>query len=233
MSIHGNEEGARWAAGSLVASLTSADRTTLLALGVHRQYNAGDVLLAEGDSTTFVVIIIDGYVKITARTEDGVESLLAIRTAGDVVGELAALDALPRSATASAAGVVLARVVGKPELDECFRKNPAIAVGFNRAVAAKLRVATRHRVDFRGRDAKERLASALMELCEGSAGLSEGGELALLFTQSELAGLIGASEPTVHKALRALRAAGVVDTRYRRLIITDVRALRHIAEGSH
>jgi CRP/FNR family cyclic AMP-dependent transcriptional regulator len=226
------DEEARWAAGSLLASLTPSERRTILAMGVPRQYNTGDVLLAEGDSTTFAVILIDGYVKITARTEDGVESLLAIRTAGDVVGELAALDAFPRSATASAAGAVLARVVGRPALDRCFRENPSIAVGFNRAVAAKLRVATRRRVDFRGRDARERLARALIELCDGSAGLSKDGELGLLFTQSELAGLIGASEPTVHKALHALRAAGAVDTKYRRLVITDIGALRRIADAT-
>jgi len=233
MPVHPNEEEGPWAAGSLLAGLSPAQRKTLLALGARRQYNAGDVLLAEGENTTFAVIIIDGYVKITARTEDGVESLLAIRTAGDIVGELAALDSAPRSATASAAGAVMTRVVSKAKLDECFRKDPGIAVGVNRAVAAKLRVATRRRVDFRGRDARERLARALLELCEGSAGLSPRGELKVFFTQSELAGLIGASEPTVHKALRALRDARVVDTRYRRLVVTDIDRLRDIAEGAH
>lgn len=232
MSADESAERTRWAPGSLLESLTPIERQTLLRLGARRQYSAGETLLAEGDRTTFTVILLDGYVKISAVTEGGTESLLAIRTAGDVVGELAALDALPRSATASAAGAVLARVVSKPELDDCFRKHPTIAVGFNRAVAAKLRASTRHRVDFRGRDARERLARALLELFGDSPGRSEHLRRGLLLTQAELAGLIGASEPTVHKALRELRAAGAVDTRYRHLIITDFDALRRIAGSS-
>jgi CRP/FNR family cyclic AMP-dependent transcriptional regulator len=222
-------ERTRWTPGSLLDSLSPADRQTLLRLGRRRQYGPGSRLLAEGDLTTFAIIILDGYVKISAVTESGTESLLAIRTAGDVIGELAALDESPRSATAVAAGAVLARVLTKAELDDCFRRNPAIAVGFNRAVAAKLRTATRHRVDFRGRDAKERLARALLELFCDPAGPPGHAQQGLLFTQAELAGLIGVSESTVHKALRDLREAGAVDTSYRHLTITDTDALRQIA----
>lgn len=219
----------RWMPDSLMDSLTPADRAALLRLGARRQYSPGARLLAEGDLTTFAIIILDGYVKISAVTEGGTESLLAIRAAGDVVGELAALDGSPRSATAVAAGAVLGRVLTKPELDDCFRRHPAIAVGFNRAVAAKLRVATRHRVDFRGRDAKERLARALLELFGDPAGPRSRARQGLLLTQAELAGLIGASESAVYKALRDLREAGAVDTSYRRLTITDIDALREIA----
>jgi CRP/FNR family transcriptional regulator, cyclic AMP receptor protein len=219
----------RWSPGSLLASLDPSDRRILLDLGIRRQYNTGDVLLAEGDKTTFVTVIVDGYVKITARTEDGLESLLAIRTAGDVIGELAALDSSPRSATARAAGAVVAITVSKRELEECFQQHPPIAVGFNRAVATKLRLATRHRVESRGRDAKQRLARALLELAEGPTGQSRRGDQGIAITQSELAALIGVSEPTVHKAVRELRETCLVDTRYRRLVITDLAGLRRIA----
>jgi CRP-like cAMP-binding protein len=222
----------RWAPGSLLHSLSPADRQALLRLGTIRQYGPGDWLLGEGDRTTFAVVILDGYVKVSAVTESGAESLLAIRTAGDVIGELSALDGSPRSATAVAAGAVVGRMLTKPDLDACFRRHPAIAVGFNRAVAAKLRVATRHRVDFRGRDAKERLARVLLELFGDPAGSQRRAREGLLLTQAELAGLIAASESAVHQALRELRDAGAVDTSYRRLTITDVDALRAIASPS-
>jgi DNA-binding Lrp family transcriptional regulator len=53
--------------------------------------------------------------------------------------------------------------------------------------------------------------------------------MAILITQSELAGLIGASEPAVHKALRVLRDAEIIDTGYGRLTIADIGRLRRIA----
>lgn len=202
----------------------------MLELGRVRQFNGGEVLFNQGERSNFVVIIIDGYVKITAVSNGGAETLLAIRTAGDVVGELSAMDGLPRSATARAADAVLTRVVVKPELDYCLRRNFGIARAFNQAVGAKLRAATRRRVDFR-RDTRGRLAQVLVDLYHGSAGTRRDGTMAVVITQAELAGLIGASEPATHKAIRALRDAGVIDTGYGRMIIEDIATLREIAEG--
>lgn len=220
----------RWARGSLLASLPEAQRQVVLELGRTRQYPAGDVLLNQGDPSDFVIIIRDGYVKISAVTEDGAESLLAIRTAGDVIGELAAMDGLPRSATARAADAVVAQVVSKQELDRCLREQPGIARAFNQAVGAKLRLATQRRVDFR-RDTRTRLAQVLVDLYYSSPASQDDGDIEILVTQSELAGLIGASEPAVHKAVRSLREAGAVNTGYAKLVIRDIEALRKIAEG--
>lgn len=231
MSVHERYDRRIWAPESLLASLPAKEQEIVLALGHSRQYNAGEVLFNQGDGSEFIVIIIDGYVKIAAVSDGGAESLLAIRTAGDVIGELAAMDGLPRSATARAADAVLARVVMKPELDHCLQQHFGIARAFNQAVGAKLRAATRRRVDFR-RDTRSRLAQVLVDLYHGSAGTRRDGTKAVLITQSELAGLIGASEPAVHKAIRALRDAGVLSTGYGRMVVDDIAALRQIAEGN-
>jgi CRP/FNR family cyclic AMP-dependent transcriptional regulator len=230
MSLYGRYERKIWAPESFLASLSSIEQEVVLRLGHSRQYNAGEVLFNQGEESRFVVVVIDGYVKITAVSEGGAESLLAIRTAGDVVGELSAMDGLPRSATARAADAVLARVVMKTELDRCLQDHPVIARAFSQAMGAKLRAATRRRVDFR-RDTRSRLAQVLVDLYHGSAGSRTDGTMAVLITQSELAGLIGASEPAVHKAIRALRDAGVIGTGYGRMVIEDVATLRQIAEG--
>jgi CRP-like cAMP-binding protein len=203
----------------------------VLALGRERQFNGGEVLFNQGERSNFVVIIIDGFVKITAVSDDGAESLLAIRTAGDVVGELAALDGLPRSATAKAADAVLALVIRKPDLDRCLHDHAGIGRALNQAVSAKLRASTRRRVDFR-RDTLSRLAQVLVDLYHGSPRARRDGPVAVAITQSELAGLIGASEPAVHKAIRTLREDGVIGTGYGRMVIEDITRLRHIAEGN-
>jgi CRP/FNR family transcriptional regulator, cyclic AMP receptor protein len=217
-----------WAPESLLAALSVSDRQTVLALGNVRQYHAGEVFFNQGDPSNFIIIIIDGYVKITAVSEGGTESLLAIRTAGDIVGELSAFDGRPRSATARAADAALARVIMKPELDRLLKEHFAIAHAFNQAVGAKLREATRRQVDFR-RDTRTRLAQVLADLHYGSTGSRRDGTMSILVTQSELAGLIGASEPAVHKALRALRDAEIIGTGYGRLTIVDISRLRRVA----
>lgn len=228
MSFPERSDRTAWAPESLLAALSTSERETILTLGHVRQYHGGEVFFNQGDPSNFVVIIIDGYVKITAVSESGTESLVAIRTAGDIVGELSAFDGRPRSATARAADAVLARVILKKELDRLLRENFGIAQAFNQAVAAKLREATRRQVDFR-RDTKSRLAQVLVDLYYGSATSRRDGTMAVLITQSELAGLIGASEPAVHKALRALRDSGIISTGYGRMAIKDIALLRRMA----
>jgi CRP/FNR family transcriptional regulator, cyclic AMP receptor protein len=219
----------KWAPGSLLAALSTRERDALLTFGRVRQFNGGEVLFRQGELSNFVVVIIDGYVKITAVTESGTESLIAIRTAGDIVGELAALDERPRSATARAADAVVGRVILKPDLDRLLHGDYAIARALNQTVSAKLRESTRRRVDFR-RDTKSRLALVLVELHHSSTSRRRDGTMAIMATQSELAGLIGASEPAVHKVLRALRDEGLIDTGYGRVTIKNMSELRRAAE---
>ena len=207
---------------TLLGALGENDRRVLLSMGRLREYGPGDILLHEGDGAGFVAIVLDGAVKIMGVTESGRTSLLAVRTAGDIVGELGVLDGAPRVATVVAAGVVRTRVIASARFKECLARHPAIGLAVTHTVAEKLRAATRRRIDLGGREAKVRLARVLLEL------RADGGEVQL--TQTELAELIGSSEPTVHKALRALRGQGVVDTRYRRLVVVDPGALREVAD---
>jgi CRP/FNR family transcriptional regulator, cyclic AMP receptor protein len=217
-----------WAKDSLMAMLSDGERAAILALGRPHQYLGEEVLFHQGDLSEFVVIVLDGYVKITAVSENGTEAVLAIRTTGDVVGELSAIDGLPRSATARAADVVLGRVIMKADLDRLLKTNFGIARAFNQAVNAKLREASRRQVEFR-RDTKSRLAQVLVDLYHGPTGSRGDGSLAVPITQSELAGLVSGSEPAVHKALRALRDVGAIRTGHGHLIIADITQLRQIA----
>jgi CRP-like cAMP-binding protein len=54
----------------------------------------------------------------------------------------------------------------------------------------------------------------------------EGTRIDVPLSQPELASLIGASEPSLHRALAELRTREVIGTRYRRLVVRDVEALR-------
>src|SRR6516225_2713495 len=94
-----------WPEGTVLGALTDSSREALLSIGTLRRYPAGSTLIMEGDPSTYVVVLIDGWVKVTATTEDGGQALLALRSGGDLVGEQAALDGQPRSASVISAGV--------------------------------------------------------------------------------------------------------------------------------
>jgi CRP/FNR family transcriptional regulator, cyclic AMP receptor protein len=220
----------QWPSQSLLGSLTEASRDRLLETGTTRQYLAGQVLMREGDMTSFVIVLLDGVVKATGLTLDGREALLAVRVGGDIVGEFAALDSGPRSSTVTTCGVVLGSVIKQADFVAALHRDSLLADAVNRAVVAKVRAANARRIDFTGLDAPTRLARVLRELAV-RYGDRSGNTAAITWpiTQPELASLAAVGEPTAQKALRTLRERGVITTGYRTLTIVDLGELIRIA----
>nr|WSX47817.1 Crp/Fnr family transcriptional regulator [Streptomyces sp. NBC_00974] len=219
-----------WPSTSVLGGLPPGSRDRLLALGALARYPAGRVLMREAEETTFVLILLDGVVKATGRTNDNRDALLAVRMGGDLVGEFAAVDGRPRSATVTTCGPVVARVVTRGDFRDCGRHDPRIAQAVNEAIVAKLRVATSHRIDFTGCDAPTRLARVLYQITMTyGERTGPGAVIRWPITQPELATLAGTAEPTVQKALRRLREAGVVSTGYRTFRVEDLSELRQLA----
>jgi CRP/FNR family cyclic AMP-dependent transcriptional regulator len=219
-----------WPARSLLGSLSAPARDRLLALGAIRQYPADRVLIRELDDTGYVLVLMDGIVKVTARAQDGRPALLAVRIGGDLVGELAALDGRDRSATVTSCGTVVARVVSRPDFLDCLRRDPQIAQAVSESVVAKFREASARQVDFAGSDVATRLARVLYHVAM-TYGQRAGNVVRISWpiTQPELATLAGAAEPTAHRALRQFREAGVVTTGYRSITVNDLARLQALA----
>ena len=219
-----------WPPGSLLDGLTESARRRLLGLGAKQQYaDSGRILIREGDATSVVFLLLAGIVKVTGATDDG-DALLAIRVGGDIVGELSAMDGRPRSATVTTAGPVIAQVIGHGEFVAFLARDPEVAIAIARGVGDKLRAATARRIDFTSCDVATRFARVLLEL---AVRYGEQTNTAVMIrcplTQTELATLVGAAEPTIQRVLRQLRADGVVATGYRETAVLDMTGLRRRA----
>lgn len=210
--------------------LPEPTRGDLLSLGTPRKFLPGDFLILEGDAARYVMVLTSGWVKVTGSTEDGDQSLLALRVGGELVGEQAALDGGFRSATVASAGRTTAREISRHEFLSFLDRRPDAGVALSRALSDQLRWATRRRIDVGGLPVIVRLARVLDELgALYGKKTPEGIEFQYLLTQPELAAMVSASEPAVHRALRQLRASGTVVTGYRQVVIADPAALETIA----
>jgi CRP/FNR family transcriptional regulator, cyclic AMP receptor protein len=220
----------RWPQGTLLDALSAHDRAALLELGTRRVFAPDRALITEGDSAKEVFLLLDGCVKAVGYAADGRTVLLSIRVGGDIVGELAALDDRPRSASVIAATRVTARVVGQSQFLGFLDARPEAARAVSRSIAAKMRLITRHRIDVTGAPVLVRLARVLDHLVESYATpCPEGLRIDVPLSQPELAALIGAAEPSLHRALAYLRGRGVLITRYRRQIVLDRALLEKIS----
>jgi len=212
--------------------LSESARDGLLSLGAFREYSTGSRLFMEGDTSKHVLVLHTGWVKVVAEAEEGGQALLALRSRGDLVGEQAALENEPRSASVISASPVMAYVIPQEAFLRYLADHPDVHLAVTRVLSAKLRSATRRRVDvdFSKLFAHVRLARVLCELArKNSRPAGAGTELRYALSQPELAAMAGVSEPSVQRALRKLRDGGVLDTGYRRIIIRDMAALGGIA----
>lgn len=210
--------------------LSESARDGLLSLGVSREYSMGSRLFMEGDRSKHVIVLQVGWVKVVAETEEGGQALLALRSRGDLVGEQAALENKPRSASVICASLVMAHVIQQGIFLRYLADHPDVHLAVTRTLSAKLRSETRRRVNFSGLGVDVRLARVLSDLVRMNSRLtSEGTELGYALTQPELAAMVGVSEPSIQRALRQLRDIGVLGTGYRRIIILDMAALKEIA----
>lgn len=199
---------------AFASALSDADRAALRACGQRRHYSRGSALFREGDGSDFVVVILDGRIKVVVHGLDGTETLLSVRGPGAIVGELAAIDDSPRLATATALDPVAAQVLQADEFRTFVETHPSAAVALLRVLVGRLREADRRRAEFGARDTTHRLAQLLADLAGDGDGV-------VRLSQTELAGMIGASRESVARALTALRAQAVLTTGRRCVTVVD------------
>jgi CRP/FNR family cyclic AMP-dependent transcriptional regulator len=219
-----------WAPGSFLAGITPDERDKLLALGTTRRLAPGRRLLIEGRRDTHVEILRQGHVKVTTQI-GGEPRLLAIRLPGDIVGEFAAVTDNSRTATVTTCGEVVSTVVRQGDFLSFLSTHPNVANQVTATVGRRLRWANERRSEFAAYPAQVRLAHVLAEIAASCGeAVHDGLLISVELSQTELAALIGAAEDTIQKALRTLRAQGLVRTGYRRIVVLDEPALRALAD---
>jgi CRP-like cAMP-binding protein len=110
-----------------------------------RKFPAGSVLMQQGDTGAGLFVITSGHVKVTQATDpDRAEENLRTMGPGEVLGEMALLDDLPRSATVTAIDDVTALLLPIWEFRTILHSNPDIAVKLLATLSHRLRKAESH-----------------------------------------------------------------------------------------
>lgn len=213
-----------------LSRLPPNDAEELTKRGRPRRWPAGASLFLEGEQSTTVVVILSGRIKVFQLSEEGEETVLAVRGPGSLLGELSAVDGAPRSASVAALEPVVALVFPVAAFVEFLSTHAASAMVVLRLVSSRLRDADRKRAEFASFDTAARVARRLVELAErfGEPD-AQGVRITVALTQDELAGWVGSSREAVAKALRTLRERGQLSTGRRTMTVLDMDALRRRA----
>jgi CRP-like cAMP-binding protein len=182
----------------------------------------GAVLFDEGDASNRVILLLSGRAKVSALSVEGRETVLGYRGAGDVLGELAAIDGEEHLATVTVVEAGEALVLPAERFLAALEGQPGLALLLLRSIVGRLRDADRKRAEFTALDVVGRVAHRLVELAERYGEPVEGGiRIDLPISQRELAGWVGSSREAVNKALHQLESGGLISTERRHLTVLD------------
>ena len=211
-------------------ALSEDERKALMAGAIVRNFSSGAALFHENQLADRVLVLQEGFVKLSCFSDDGHEVVLGIRGPGDVLGELSALDGGTRSATAVALEPVQALAVPTSSFNDFLDRNPRVFRVLLVTLSQRLRDADRLRLEFAAKESMGRVASRIVELCE-RFGSASGGSIRIDFplTQEELAGWTACSRDSVVKALQSMRDLGWIETGRRRITVLDLEAVRRRA----
>jgi len=130
----------------LFSGLRQKELKDLAAYCGERTFSPGSVLLSQGEQGLGLFILTKGTVSITRKNSpDGAEEVLGTAGAGEVIGEMALLDDLPRSATVTAVDEVSVLLLPLWEfrriLRRILRSDPDVGLDLLAVLSRRLRKA--------------------------------------------------------------------------------------------
>jgi CRP-like cAMP-binding protein len=208
----------------------------VLRFTVEKRYAAGEVIFCKGDPGSSLMVIVGGQIKISVSAPDGKEAVLAVLEAGDILGEMAILENKPRSADAVVLAPCEVLILHQRDFIPFLERNPQVAIRLLGLLSERLR-RTSALVEGRMlRHLPERLARALLDLCEsGGAECLPGAHVELPIRQKVFASLLGTSRETLNKQLHAWQSDGLISIRRGSMTIEQPEELARLADptGSH
>lgn len=197
-----DEQIAMLRAVSLFEHVRTQDIQALAGRLRRRSFRRGEVIMHRGDPAGALHVLKSGRVKITLPSSEGDETVLALLGAGACFGEIAALDGGPRSATVTAVEPTETLSLVREDLLSFARESSEFALALITTLAKKLRRTDEWLEDAYFQDLDTRMARRLLDLADDHGRpVADGIEVQFPLTQSDLAGMLGATRVSVNRLL--------------------------------
>lgn len=135
----------------IFSNLTVPELEQITALAIESSYEDDIKIISEGDPADAFYVITEGKVMVSKTASDGTNRFIAHLTSGDIFGEIAILDNLPRSATVSTVGPVTVLKIKKDDFIKHIQENQSIGIkillSFGRNISKQMRILTKAYID--------------------------------------------------------------------------------------
>src|SRR3954467_4211692 len=211
--------------GGMFATLAPDIRQRVAAAAVPRTYRKGQLLFVENDPGESLIVLRRGAVMVFRTAPTGERAVLSVVRPPDVLGEVSLLDGSARSLSAEAIEDCTALALSRGAFIELVHARPRMLDAVMRSLGGLIRRLTEQNADHVFLDLPGRVAKTLVRL----AGDSSAAMVTIELNQSQLAEMAGGSRQSVNQAIGSFASRGWLRTEGRRIVVTDLPALRRRA----
>lgn len=177
-----------------------------------RVFAAGTNVMTIEQPGEAVYIILHGTVKIYIEQGER-DAILSVLGAGDLLGEMSLIDSVGRSANVVTLENSLMLWMDKTSFNYILDNFPVVARNLVRILSARVRLSDQMIQSLATLDVNGRLARQLLAFSERyGRETPDGKKLSIVLTQSDLAGLVGASRKRVNQTMVFFKEQGIVST---------------------
>lgn len=210
--------------------LSAADRGRLAALCQGRRYSAEQRILSHNDDTRDVYFIVSGKVRVTIYSLTGKEITFRDQSAGEMFGELGAIDGEPRSAHVMALEDSLLASLPRETFWEVINGYPEVAEFTLKRLAALVRLLSERVFEFSALAVRNRIHAELLRLARENLQENNKAMIAPAPTHAEVASRISTHREAVTREYHELSAAGLIEQRRGELVINDIARLESMVQ---
>jgi CRP/FNR family transcriptional regulator, cyclic AMP receptor protein len=186
-----------------------------------------EVLFQAGDVAGGCYRLEQGLLKVSIASPQGDERILTILGPGSIVGELAVIDGLPRSATVIAIRDCKLSFISREAFANCIREYPEIYSDLVATLVSRLRESDEAMAAASFLTVKARVARAMLELAEHLGREAVSGRITIFhkIKQSDIAAMAGVARENVSRTLSEWKRRGLVGQSSSYYFINDQRKL--------
>ncbi|WP_268798261.1 cAMP-activated global transcriptional regulator CRP [Pseudomonas huanghezhanensis] len=199
----------------------------LLPHAQRRRCAAKTNIIAAGDHSESLYLIIKGSVTISIEDTDGREMIVAYLNTGDFFGELGLFQ--PPSADIQRSACVRAKTeceiaeISYARFRELSLQDPELMHAIGGQMAERLRNTTRKVGDLAFLDVTGRVARSLLELCKQPDAMTHPDGMQIKITRQEIGRIVGCSREMVGRVLKALEEQKLVHVRGKTMVVFGTR----------
>ena len=175
-------------------------------------------IMAGGDPTDSLYIVLSGRLKVMMSDEDGKEVILSILGPGEFFGEMGLIDDAPRSASVVAIEACELLAINRRDFKKCLAENFEMAMAVMRGLVRRLREADRKIGSLALLDVYGRVARLLLDMAETVDGQKM---VTKRLPKQDIAKMIGASREMVSRVMKDLQTGGYIEMRGSTIVLRD------------